>query len=94
MSARKTGCSFDNQTSAEGEALGLKWERIDFDAKTIRIEEQGALTASGYTLSRLKLTDSISNRCGSMIFAAAYSVENARSCVRKHYSRHLRSPNR
>ena len=37
-----------------GEALGLKWEWIDFGAKTIRIEEQWALTASGYAFSRLK----------------------------------------
>ena len=37
-----------------GEALGLKWEWIDFGAKTIRIEEQWALTASGYAFARLK----------------------------------------
>ena len=37
-----------------GEALGLKWDRIDFAAKTIRIEEQWALTSSGYAFSRLK----------------------------------------
>ena len=37
-----------------GEALGLKWEWIDFGAKTIRIEEQWVLTASGYAFARLK----------------------------------------
>lgn len=41
-----------------GEALGLKWERVDFRSKTIDIEEQWALTASGYAFTRLKTNHS------------------------------------
>ena len=37
-----------------GEALGLKWERIDFETKTIFIEEQWALGPDGYAFVRLK----------------------------------------
>jgi integrase len=37
-----------------GEVLGLKWDRIDFEAKTIRIEEQWALGPNGYAFAGLK----------------------------------------
>jgi len=42
-----------------GEALGLKWDRIDFETKTISIEEQWALGPTGYDFVRLKSNYSI-----------------------------------
>lgn len=41
-----------------GEVLGLTWDCIDFVTKTVRIEKQWAMTASGYAFTHLKTANS------------------------------------
>ena len=76
-----------------GEALGLKWERIDFTAKTIRIDEQWALTASGYAFASLKsiysrrtlpMDDSVVNT----LLSAKDAQEAIKHELGDHYSDH------